>query len=289
MARRRAPATRTTEQIAEMVAGFDILTTAYRATRLARHPAVNAHLFSDFGTALRRRRERILAGASGVLGGFEEAWRRRLDNEASTSPNVNPWVVLEVEHKELLHCRILAWLLDRRGSHAQGSDFFRAFLTAFNEDLRLEDGFADQPYRVSTEETHEESRIDLEVQGTTYLLHVEAKVRANEGHQQLQRESLDLRRTAASRGIAPERARGIFLAVEPAGVLCPPDFSPISWSQVGRLVGHFAGEVSRRHPENNRLPWLLECYQRVISDHVLRGELAEEGEQGEGNEEDSIR
>ena len=129
---------------------------------------------------------------------------------------------------------------------------------------------AEERYRVSTEVQHQRSRIDIEVMGQSFLLHIETKVNATEGEDQTCREREDLKIKAASRGIPPQRTWGLYLTVDGRACSDTEKFRPISWRTVGRVIADAAEAVKSRHPQNTHLPWVLSSYSDTVKRHVIR-------------------
>jgi hypothetical protein len=200
---------------------------------------------------------------------LDDAVASRQRTHASTSPALNCWEILGLEQSEIQHSLVLAWLLDPRASHAQGSLFLRELLLAI-PGFPLTAACGDEPYRVATEVRHTRSRIDIEVLGKTFLLHVEAKVNADEGDDQTCRERDDLKTKAKSRGIRSERAWGLYLTVRGSACGDAEKFRPVSWLTVLSAVEHARAAVQSQHPGNLHLPWILDRYSDVVRRHVLK-------------------
>lgn len=222
-------------------------------------------------TALRKRalisKEQL---THSILAQLEAASSKRQRRESSESPNLNCWEVLGLQYSELDHSRVLAWLLDRRQSHAQGATFFRELLRLTQGVVPLPLGCADEPYRVGTEVSHARSRIDIEIIGPTFLMHIESKVNAQEGEDQTCRERDDLKAKAISRGIDLERAWGLYLSAEGAPCTDQEKFRPISWMTVVAAVDSATAAIVDAHPRNVHLPWVLRGYAEVVRLYVVR-------------------
>ena len=134
----------------------------------------------------------------GMLAHLDEAVAIRQRKHAATSPELNCWAVLSLQHSEVHHSLVLAWLLDPRASHAQGGLFFAELLRAVYPKVPLPPDCANEPYRVTTEVQHTRSRIDIEVIGQSFVLHVEAKMNTEEGEDQTCRETAGAERAVAS-------------------------------------------------------------------------------------------
>jgi hypothetical protein len=152
----------------------------------------------------------------------------RQQQHAATSPYLNCWSVLGLEDSEISHSLVLAWLLDRRGSHAQGSLFLREILRSVLPSSSQVSNLAGERYRVATEVSHARSRIDIELIGQTFIIHIEVKVNAAEGEDQTCREREDLRAKAIARRIPAQRVLALYVTVD--GQKCSDTelFKPIS-------------------------------------------------------------
>lgn len=217
-----------------------------------------------------RRRGRLNTQVLATLAAHESAASERQLREAALSPALNCWDILNLTDSEADHSLVLAWLLNRRGSHAQSGAFFRQLLMDNQELIPLPPACADEPYRLATEVRHAHSRIDIEVIGASFIVHIECKVNAAEGREQTCRERQDLKAKANRLGIPPDRTCGLFLTI--AGDQCTDKeiFRPITWMDIARAVTRAAAALSVTHPLNQHLPWVLDSYAEVVRRHVLR-------------------
>lgn len=151
----------------------------------------------------------------------KQATQRRLGE------GINVWAVSDLGRDELRNSRLLAWLLDRWGSHGQQADILRALLAQV---APRPDGFpapvaVDLPYWVRVESCplgERQSRVDIEIDGDGLLLFIEVKIDAPETSDQLDRYL----------AIAEAKARG-----RPWGV--------IYLTRHGRMPLRYAGTPSR--------------------------------------------
>ena len=106
---------------------------------------------------------------------------------------VDVWEAAGIGTDELRNSAILAWLLDCHGSHGQGASFLREFLACLPGWDRREIA-AD--YHTRVESSYDEgepdapqkrSRVDIEVDGPSFLLLLEIKIHAGETNNQLER------------------------------------------------------------------------------------------------------
>ena len=106
---------------------------------------------------------------------------------------VDVWRVAGIGNDELRNSDILAWLLDCRGTHGQGAAFLRQLfscLPGWKERAVAAD------YRTRIESSYDEnepgaskkrSRVDIELDGPSFFLLLEIKVRSGETDNQLER------------------------------------------------------------------------------------------------------
>lgn len=124
----------------------------------------------------------------------------------------NVFSLLDVTSDEVRHSRFLAWLLDARAAHGQGSRFLEGFLCACGVDLPAE---AISRYRVHTELSGTEAIVDIVVcRQREFIVYIENKVWAEEGPDQLGREYRDMSSLADGLAIPHERRYAVFLTPE---------------------------------------------------------------------------
>ena len=135
-----------------------------------------------------------------LLDGYLNSLGKWAEYQRALADDFNLFAVMDLEHDEATHSKILAWLLDRRimhGTHAQGSLFFRLFLEELRTDLGIEPSqithYAEQLYWVSPEVSGDKSRVDIEIAAYgQFVIHIENKIAAIEGPEQTKREWEDL-------------------------------------------------------------------------------------------------
>ena len=125
--------------------------------------------------------------------------------------------------------------------------------------------YADVPYKVKTEVKHKESRIDIEIKSEkNFLIHIENKVSASEGDEQLQRETRDLEKKSMELEVSSENAHALYLI--PQGEL--PDeagkFKVLYWRKVVEAVWMFEVEAKAE-----RARWVAEQYSYNIKKHIM--------------------
>jgi hypothetical protein len=101
-----------------------------------------------------------IMGDSCLLEGFIKA--AKIQPYDRKAPDFNILSVLELADKEIFHSKILAWLLNKKGTHGQGNRFFSIFLMELAA-LGLSSEYAFLDYTVGKEEAGSSSRIDISV------------------------------------------------------------------------------------------------------------------------------
>ena len=111
-------------QTAERVLGEVMQALGSRsAQRLERLGATLRETSSLIDAVKQRGVDRVADNMASVLSLLDDAVDRRQRKHAGTSPELNCWSVLGLEQSEVQHSLVLAWLLDRRATHAQGGFF----------------------------------------------------------------------------------------------------------------------------------------------------------------------
>lgn len=120
----------------------------------------------------------------------------------------NTLAVCRVGTDEVLHSGILAWMLDSRGGHGQGSLFLQAFLETCCIPLPVNLSAC----RVRTEFSGANAIVDILVYRCEELLvYVENKVLAAEGDKQVDREFRDMRMLGVGLRVPENRQFAVFL------------------------------------------------------------------------------
>ncbi len=205
-----------------------------------------------------------ISRAKCLLDGFSEARKKRNESQRTKAEDINIFEILGFTDDEVRHSKFLAWLLDPDETHAQGNLFFKYFLKFAELDVT----YADVPYKVKTEVKHEEARIDIEIKSEkNFLIHIENKVSASEGDEQLQRETRDLERKSRELEVSSENAHALYLI--PHGEL--PDeagkFKVLYWRKVVDAVRMFEAEAKAE-----RARWVAEQYSYSIKKHIMNME-----------------
>lgn len=222
------------------------------------------NLLDGYKDVEKRFQDDSIRRAKHLLDGFSEARKKRIDRQRTTAEDINIFEILDFRDNEVRHSKFLAWLLDPEGTHAQGNLFFKCFLKSAELPIK----YADAPYKVKPEVTHKESRIDIEIKSEkNFLIHIENKVSASEGDEQLQRETRDLERKSRELEVSSENAHALYLT--PQGEL--PDksgeFKALSWRKVANAVNMFEAEAKAE-----RAKWVAEQYSDSIKKHIMNME-----------------
>lgn len=140
------------------------------------------------------------------LSTFEESRDRLLHQRCN---EFNVFSLLKVETDEVRHSRFLAWLLDATSDHGQRNVFLSAFVELCQLNIAPND--LNRSY-VRTEFSGIESRVDIMVyRRGKFIIYLENKVFAQEGHNQVDREFRDMCRLGSALRIPKEQMFAIFL------------------------------------------------------------------------------
>jgi len=156
--------------------------------------------------------------------------------------SINVWEVSGLGWNELRNSKVLAWLLDCRGTHGHGAKVLAALLDSITLDIK---GFprsetVDLPYRTRLEFCplgEKESRVDIEIDGEGLLLFIEVKIGAVETAKQLDRYLAIAEVRAGGRpwGVIYLTRHGQLPSrYQDAGADVP--LIPVSWSDVIRAI-----------------------------------------------------
>jgi hypothetical protein len=203
--------------------------------------------------------ERLLAGFRKALVRTREAQRKNADEL-----DLLHVLGIDKELKEAHHSRFLAWLMDPRETHAQGSLFLRIFL----EKVGLPEEYADTEYEVRREQQGNESRPDIVVASRErakrgFVIYIENKVTAGLGPRQIERQAADLRSEARARRIPRGRMHGILLTPEPESPRSKL-FRRIGWDTIERCLEEFTNHAQAEAP---RARYAADQYTRCIRRH----------------------
>ncbi len=166
-------------------------------------------LLEEWGKRAKGQETSLVNKCRALLPGYRQAFEAVRASQIETAEDFRLLHLLGCETDELRHSSVLRWLLDRHETHAQGRLGFRLLLRALSLPVL---NFVDADYRCRSEVTGEESRIDIEVAARSrFIIHIENKIQAGEGQQQLMRESADLVRRAKAFDVPEDRIHAYFL------------------------------------------------------------------------------
>jgi hypothetical protein len=171
-----------------------------------------------------------------LLEGFKTNHERGRRLQKTTADDFNLLDTLEISSEEARHSMMLAWLLNREATHAQGNLGFQLFL----EHVGLDREYAEKSYGIVREKSGVESRVDVEVAAPgEFIIHIENKIYSDEGNDQIKREWRDLLRRARGLRVKQQNAHGFFLTLDrhaPAS----PEFQAISWQEIADVLDEFS-------------------------------------------------
>lgn len=146
-----------------------------------------------------------------LLKGFQAKHEAGRKLQEFTADDFNLLDTLQVAGEEIRHSMMLAWLLDREATHAQGNLGFRLFLK--HVDLNRE--YSETNYQVLRERSGAESRIDVEVAARgEFIIHIENKIYSCEGDNQTKREWEDLQTRADGLSVPRGNRHGLYLTLD---------------------------------------------------------------------------
>ncbi len=194
---------------------------------------------------------------AGALSRTLEALRPSLAHARRSGALTNVWTTAGLKRDEVRNAAVLASLFNLLDAGDRAIPFLRAFLSEVEgaDHSRLPTlTELERGYSVQTEACPLgaiDDRVDLSIEGATFLLLIEVKIDAAEGPAQLCRYDETLRRKAQALGKRPAL---IYLSPKPAREP-PPDAFYADWSAVRRA----ARRASMARPQA----------QRTFQDHLL--------------------
>jgi len=224
----------------------DLLGKANRRHRMVKHSNSSASQIRELHALIREFQTRFVPSTSNpnlitqhqqLLAGFERAqaaWKKR---QVLVAENFNLLRTMRLTRNELCHSDILAWLLDHRGTHAQGNCGFRLFLQSLDLPLK----YAETDYLVFREASGQEARLDIVIEADRqFVIGIENKVDAEERDNQTPSEWADLERRAKQL-LVPRSNQIAALFVTPDGENPQSKrFKAISWRQIADVFEAFA-------------------------------------------------
>jgi hypothetical protein len=122
---------------------------------------------------------RLLDGVRGIVKGYEEQWQK-------TGEKYNIFEITDINDDEVKVCRVLAGLLNPRGSHAKGSLYLRLFWETVSRKLPGGISLDFKKAQVSREyHIGEERRIDIVLETGNVFVPIEVKIRAPDQQNQV--------------------------------------------------------------------------------------------------------
>ncbi|MEA1071724.1 PD-(D/E)XK nuclease family protein [Sphingomonas sp. LY160] len=184
-----------------------------------------------------------------------------LENLRATGSNINPWAVAGLKRTEVRNAAVLASLLSPRLCGEQAVTLLDNFCRRLPDPAGILPSTTElrAGYSVRTEHCpvgERTERVDLTIEGRTFVLGIEVKIDANEGVEQLRRYIATLSRWGRQRG---KRSVVVFLAPYPPS---EPGVVAADWRDVaaaGRSI------VPRLKPGANYHSHLLDGFVRHIA------------------------
>lgn len=181
---------------------------------------------------------------------FEREFTDAYEAYRSSGAMSNVWRTAGLGHDELRNSQVLSWILDKFGDHGQGSAILEDIVKLLGRQSQIQvtaDNIHNNSYWTRTESLplgDIESRVDIEIESSAFLIFIEVKVQAPETGDQLKRY-VDL---------APNKAAGrpwavIYLTTE--GRLPDNDdlhgvIIPLSWKQIAKILDdHTSGDLGK--------------------------------------------
>ena len=200
----------------------------------------------------------------GALETFICAARSKIEERNSRFRH-NPWKMAGLGRYEVRNSAVLGQLFDRTISPVAGPLFLGRYLKIVSERnsyaaLPMIDQQSD--YRICIEHCpmgRQSERVDLTVEGASFVIGIEIKIDAGEGPDQLDRylevirERADLRRC--------EFRPVIYLSPRSSGR--SGDVLESSWEDIGRAAEQACREIEE---SNARAAWLLRCFAEHVRD-----------------------
>jgi hypothetical protein len=130
----------------------------------------------------------------------------------SSSPQVNMHTLYRLGSDELRQSSFLAWMLNSRASHGQGSLFLKTLVRVCRLKIQADDL---RQYVIRRELSGMNSIIDIAIyKKAHYIIFIENKLNAAEGDEQVDREYADLKLAARTLGVPQGKAYAVFLTLD---------------------------------------------------------------------------
>ncbi len=199
-----------------------------------------------------------------LLFGYFATLKQFREKQRTTAEDINILDVLGFTYDEIRHTRFIAYLFNPLETHAQGNLFFKIFL----KEVSLTEEYVENDYEVKTEETSDESKIDIEIISKKlgadgFIIHIENKVSAGVDRKQIEREYRDLEKKANAIRIPESRKHGFLLSVKEPEEKIP--FQWIGWHQIAICLETFSKEAKAE-----RAKWAAEQYLECIKKNIIK-------------------
>jgi len=107
----------------------------------------------------------------------------------------NVWKISGLKHDEVKITSVLAWFLNQSAEHGHGETLFRGLIDLLNSKLISKNipiiNYKGDTYRVTTEkyyyDTLRSSRVDIKLEGSSFFMIIEVKIKADDTNNQLDR------------------------------------------------------------------------------------------------------
>ena len=212
-----------TARSAALIEGWSALRLETQSRAVSRWSELLDTFGSVHGAAARDRFARMRS----LIMEFASVQEATYELHRGVAPHFDLFRLLGGENDELLHSRILAWIFDPYGSHAQGAELFRAACAG----LGLNVEFTGREYHVRTEHKELEARIDIVAYGRDFLIYFENKIGAGEGVDQTHRESRDMASLAKRLRVPVAACTGVYVSPRRARVASPL-FRSVTWQEL---------------------------------------------------------
>ena len=178
-----------------------------------------------------------------TLGALLDAIRGPLEDNRCRGNTINPWSIAGVRRKEVINSAILATFWSPRSCGVLARQYLDAFCRRLDDPEGILPTSAElsQPYSIRTEHCpvgEISERVDITIEGQTFVLGVEVKIDAAEGEGQLKRYDSSIKRWSEQRG---KRPCVVFLAsIEPS----IPTVVKAGWPDIVAAGRHVLAESS---------------------------------------------
>lgn len=163
--------------------------------------------------------------------------RRPLCEAREVGDSIDIWGVARLGRQEVRNAAVLAWLINPRASHGQGGCVLQALFADLGKarPIWATDEALSQ-VSVATEERplgSDRDRVDIALEGPTFVIFIEVKIDAPEGEAQLIRYA----QAAEAKARAQRKAHALVLFVSPR----PPRDRPgglviVTWKSIARAL-----------------------------------------------------